>query len=240
MPQSNFRQEKYSAAYYLRGRGSVLAVDVVGDALHDHVERHKVVPALEHDDVGVLAAGLDKLLVHGLDGGEVLRDHALERAATVADVAAGAAQDAHVCVGLHEDLDVEQLAQRSVLEDQDALDDDHLVGLDLHSLVGAVVLNIGVHGALDALPVAQLLEVLDEQRGVERVWMVVVDLGALLIGLALLALIVVVVADDGHLIAEMLLEMARECGLARAGAPGDADKHGAHMRVPPVVFSSPL
>ena len=42
---------------------SVLARDVAGDALHDHVERDEVVPALEHDDVRVLAARLNVLLV---------------------------------------------------------------------------------------------------------------------------------------------------------------------------------
>ena len=41
-------------------------------------------PALEHDDVGILAAWLDKLLVHGLDRREVLRDDAFKRAAAVA------------------------------------------------------------------------------------------------------------------------------------------------------------
>ena len=44
-------------------------------------------PALEHDDVGILAAWLDKLLVHGLDCREVLRDDAFKRAAAVAHVA---------------------------------------------------------------------------------------------------------------------------------------------------------
>ena len=36
-------------------------------------------PALEHDDVGILAAWLDKLLVHGLDRREVLRDDAFTK-----------------------------------------------------------------------------------------------------------------------------------------------------------------
>ena len=47
-------------------------------------------PAFEHDDVGILAARLNKLLVHGLDRREVLRDDAFKRAAAVAHVAQGA------------------------------------------------------------------------------------------------------------------------------------------------------
>lgn len=56
--------------------------------------------AFKHNDIGILAARLDELLVHGLDGRQILRDDALERAAAVAHVAQRAAQNAHVGVGL--------------------------------------------------------------------------------------------------------------------------------------------
>jgi len=46
--------------------------DVVGNALHDHVQRHQIVAALQHDDVRELAGGLHELLVHGLHRGEIL------------------------------------------------------------------------------------------------------------------------------------------------------------------------
>ena len=182
---------------------------------------------LEHDDVRVLAARLNVLLVHGLDGREVLCDDALERAAAVADVAA---QDAHVGVGLDENFNVEHIAQGRVLENEDALDDDDLGGEDLNGLVCAVVVHIGVDGALNAAARLERLEVLNEQARFKGVGMVVVDLGALLVGLAVLPLIVAVVSDDGDGVAEMLLEMARERGLAGAGAAGDADENGAHRR----------
>ena len=184
----------------------------------------------EHDDVRVLAARLNVLLVHGLDGREVLCDDALERAAAVADVAQGAAQDAHVGVGLDENFNVEHIAQGRVLENEDALDDDDLGGEDLNGLVCAVVVHIGVDGALNAAARLERLEVLNEQARFKGVGMVVVDLGALLVGLAVLPLIVAVVSDDGDGVAEMLLEMARERGLAGAGAAGDADENGAHRR----------
>ena len=61
-----------------------------------------------------------------------------------------------------------------------------------------------------------------KEAPLKGVGMVVVDLGALLVGLAVLPLIVAVVSDDGDGVAEMLLEMARERGLAGAGAAGDA------------------
>ena len=49
--------------------------DVGGDALHDHVKSHQIVPALQHDDVRELAGRLHKLLVHGLHGGQILVHH---------------------------------------------------------------------------------------------------------------------------------------------------------------------
>ena len=186
----------------------------------------RLCPPFEHDDVRVLAARLNVLLVHGLDGREVLRDDALERATAVADVA----QDAHVGVGLDENFNVEHIAQGRVLENEDALDDDDLGGEDLNGLVRAVVVHIGVDGALDAAARLERLEVLDEQARFKGVGMVVVDLGALLVGLAVLPLIIAVVSDDGDGVAEMLLEMARERGLAGAGAAGNADENGAHRR----------
>ena len=60
----------------------------------------------------------------------------------------------------------------------------------------------------------ELLEVFDEQVRIKSVGVVVVDLGALFIGLADLTFIIAVVSNNGDGIAEMLLEMARERGLA--------------------------
>lgn len=50
--------------------------NVVGNTLHDQIQRYQIVAALQHDDIGKLAGGLYILLVHGLDGGKVLLHHA--------------------------------------------------------------------------------------------------------------------------------------------------------------------
>ena len=88
-------------------RAGILSVlvDVVLDALHDHVQGDEVMAALQDDDVRVFAGGLHELLVHGLDGGEVLGHHGLQGPAPVLHVPQGAAEDADVGVRLHEDLD---------------------------------------------------------------------------------------------------------------------------------------
>ena len=64
-------------------------VDVVLDPLHDHLQGHQILAALQDDDVRKFPAGLHVLLVHGLHCGEVLGDYGLEGAATFLHVPQG-------------------------------------------------------------------------------------------------------------------------------------------------------
>ena len=202
--------------------------DVVGDALHDQVQGHQVVAPLQHHDVGILPGGLHELLVHGLHRGQILGHHRLHGAPPLLHVPQGPAENAHIGVGLHEDLDIQQVPQLFILEDQDALHDDHLGGPDLHGLVGAVVQRVVIHGAVDGLARLQLFQVLDHQVRVEGVRVVVILLAALLEG-AVLPLIVVVVVHHGDIVAEPGHQVLREGGFAAAVAPGDADEEGVHI-----------
>ena len=202
---------------------------MVLDPLHDHVQGHQVVAALQHHDVRVLPGGLHILLMHGLHSGEILGDHGLERPAPLLHIPQGPAEDPLVRVRLHKDLDVEHIPQSGVLEDQNALHNDDLGGLDLHGLVGAVVLHKGVDGALDGASGLQLLQVADQQVRVKGVGVVIVHLGPLLIGPAHLALVIAVMADDGHVFAEVFLQMPGQSGLSGAGASRNPDQDGVHV-----------
>ena len=56
--------------------GEAVRCPVYDYSIHNRTDEtvevgHQVVPALQHNDIGVLAAGLDVLLVHGLNGGEI-------------------------------------------------------------------------------------------------------------------------------------------------------------------------
>ncbi len=212
------------------------------DALDDHIQGHQVVAPLQHDDIGVLAAGLDILLVHRLDGGKVLADDAFQRPPPLLHVPEDTTQDAGVGVGVHEYLDVHLFPQPRVLEDEDAFGDDHLGGADLHRVVGAVVDGVIVDGAAHRLPCPQPPQVLHHHGGVKGVGMVVVQLGPLLVAEFVVALVVVVVVDDADILPEVLLDLPGDGGLAAAGAPGDADDHspscGAHFDCPLVVFTA--
>ena len=79
----------------------------------DHLDGDGVVPAARHDDVRIALARLDELQVHRLDGGQVLVEDFVERAAALRDVAPDAANEPDVGVGVDEDFHVAQLAHSS-------------------------------------------------------------------------------------------------------------------------------
>ena len=185
--------------------------------------------AFKHNDIGILAARLDELLVHGLDGRQILRDDALERAAAVAHVAQRAAQNAHVGVGLDKNFDVKHFAQPRVLKNEDALDDDDLARPDELGLIRALVVGVGVDGAADGLARLELLKLLDHQIGLESVGVVVVLFAALFKGPVLIFIIAVVV-HDADIVAEVLLQMLGERRFARTGAACNANEDGVHRQ----------
>ena len=203
-------------------------VDVVLDALHDHLQRHQILPAFQNDDVREFPAWLHILLVHGLDGGEILGDYGLEGAPPLLHVPQGSAENADVGICFHENLDVEHISERGILKDQDPLHNNDLGGEDLPCFGGAVMLHIGVDGTLDGAARFQFLQVFDQQIRIECSGVVVIDFGTLLQRFAVLTLIVAVMADDRDLRAEMLLQMPGEGGFAGTGAAGDPNENGAY------------
>ena len=199
------------------------------DAADDHVQRHQILSALGHDDVGVLLARLHVPLVHGLDRVLILLQYAFQSSSPLVHVPLDPAAQTNIRVGVHKNPDVHEVAQFLVLEDQNALHDHHLGGVHLHRFVGAVVDGVVVHGAVDGLTPLQRLQVLDHQVGVEGVGMVVVLQAALGEG-PVLPLVVVVVVYHADVAAEACSQVLGERGLAAAGAVGDADENGVSAR----------
>ena len=154
---------------------------MASDALEDHLERHEIMPALGHDDVGVALAGLHKLLVHRLYSTEILGRDRLEAAPTLLDIAQDAANDAHIGVGVHKNLDVEQAQDLGILEDEDALDQQHLSGRDRDRLGRAVVYRKIVDGRLHRPARLKLTDMLHKQVGIERIGVVVIERSALVV-----------------------------------------------------------
>ena len=89
-----------------------------------HLDGGAVFTAVGDDDIGVALAGLHKSLVHGLDGGAVLGNDAVQRAAPLLDIPQDAAEDPLVRVGVYIDLVIEQAAQLRLSQGQNALHDE--------------------------------------------------------------------------------------------------------------------
>ena len=194
-----------------------------------HLHRSGVLAAVGHNDVCVALAGLYKGLVHGLDGGQVLIDDAVQTAAPLLHIPHQTAQDALVGVGVHIDLVVEQGAQLRLHKGQDAFHDQHRCGLDVLHLVAAVVVGVVVHRAVDGAACLQLLQMVDQQSVVKSIRMVVVQLAALLKRQLVVALVIAVVGDQAHFIlAKTLLQPQSKGGLAAAGAACNANDQIIH------------
>lgn len=99
-------------------------LDQAADMVDQHLDGGAVFTAIGDDDIGVALAGLHKSLVHGLDGGAVLGDDAVQRAAPLLDIPQDAAEDPLVRVGVYIDLVIEQAAQLRLSQGQNALHDE--------------------------------------------------------------------------------------------------------------------
>lgn len=122
-----------------------------------HLDGGGVLAAVGDDDVRVALAGLNESLMHGLDGGEVLVDNAVEGAAALLDVPHQTAQDALIGIGVYENFVVEHGAQLRLHEGKDAFHDEDGGRFDVLDLVAAVVVGVVVHRAVDGAASLQLL-----------------------------------------------------------------------------------
>jgi hypothetical protein len=189
--------------------------------------------------------------VHRPDRGVVLIAHRGEAAAALLEVAADAAHQPDVGVGVDEDLDVELIADRGLDEDQDALDQNQRRRLDVAGLGPAGVGDEVVDRHVDRVAGLELGQVLGEERAVEGRRMVVVDLGAGGRRQVALVLVVRVMIDDRAATGrDRGGQLGGDRRLAGAGAAGDADRERArrHRRgsrtnagpVPPVAVPATI
>src|SRR5699024_6420659 len=119
---------------------------------------------------------------HGLDGGQILGDDAVQAAGALFDVPADAAEDPLVGVGVHKDLVVEQLQQRRLGKGEHALDDQDGCRLDVAHFLRPVVDGVVVDRAVHRTAGLQLLQLPDQQVVVKGVGVVVVQQAALFVG----------------------------------------------------------
>ena len=193
------------------------------DAVDDHLERDQVFAALRDDKIRIFLARLNIELVHGLDGGQILVNDGIDAASAFFHVAADAAAQAHVSIGVNKDADVHLITQRLLDEDHNAFHHDDLARLDVQNPVGAVVDGIVIRRAVDGLTVFEHAQMLDHHIGVERVRAVVIEVGSLLIAHLVVPLVIIVVAEDADIVAEAVHQSLDERGFSAAGSAGNTD-----------------
>ena len=85
-----------------------------------------------------------------------------------------------------------------------------------------------VHRAGDGFAAAQGLNLFYHQIGVKGVRVVVVQLAPLFIGQLVMALVVIVMADDRDILPKTLFQFSRQGGLPGTRAPRNADDDAVH------------
>ena len=160
-----------------------------------------VLSPLRNDEVGKTLRGFDELLVHGLEHLEVAVDDHLGRTSPFLRVTPHDANEPLVGVGIHENLQVHEVAQPGIPQRHDALDDDDLAGLHVDRLLQSVADEEAVGGLLDGLALAQVFHLLDEERPVEGIGVVEVDLTAFLHAEERGVVVVRILGDEGYLVA---------------------------------------
>ena len=100
--------------------------------------------AFGNNEVGVALRRLGELQVHGPDRLEVMLGDRFQRTTSIFDVTRKPSEDAHVGIGVDEELHVEARAERLLRQHHDALEKDDGRGLDELSGIYARVRDVVV------------------------------------------------------------------------------------------------
>jgi len=128
----------------------------------------------------------------------------------------------------HKDLDIHFLAKINIGEDEDAFDQEYSLGMYEGRDLRAAVRREIVIGQGCAVPSLELADVLHQQRGVQAIGMVEVDLAAFFDRLGGQVLVVMIVGEVYHVgcATQLREEPSREGGFA--GACSACDSEGDH------------
>ena len=196
-------------------------------------------PALRDDDVRSALGGFHKLLVHGLDRGEVLVDHAVQTASAIPYIAHDTPQDAHIRIGVYKDFDIHLITEFLAGKNQNSLYQNDLRRADQSGLLQPVMDGVVIQRHLNGFSCFQRPQILQEQLRIKRIRVVVVDLCPFLKRCVMSGFIIIVIGYHADVTAETLHQSPRDGGFAAAGTAGDADDHDFMHHVPSVLFFSP-
>jgi hypothetical protein len=140
--------------------------------LNQQLHRRVVLATFRDDDVYKAPARLDKLLMHRTDRFKILLDHRIQRAAPLAYIAPEPANTTNIGVRIHEDFQIEKVAQSRILKDQDSLHDHNGPGIDTSRLLAPHMRGKIIRWLLDRLMAPKGIDVPDQKVEVRSIWMI--------------------------------------------------------------------
>src|SRR5450830_1135842 len=193
----------------------------------DDVDGDQIETPFGNDEVRISLGRLHKLEMHRPDDVHVLRNDGFDRTAPLARVPQEAADKPDVSVRVDVELDVQQVAQRRVLQHQDTLEDDDGLRFDVVGPRLAIIASIAVNGHVDRFAAYQTLKMVDEQVVVIGAGVIIVDAALLLDGHTVEVPVVRILLEKDDRLCGLVHDLLGDGGLARPGTAGDANKDGA-------------
>lgn len=151
-------------------------------------------------------------------------DDRFGRSAALDEIALKAANKADIGVGIHEYLYIEEAAEVWFSEDKDTFDNDDGFGVDEAGLRCAAVSAEVINREVNGLEVLEGENMLNEERGIEGIWVVKVDLSALIFRKAAQVFVVGIVGEVGDLVStDAFDDNIGDSGFTRTGAASNAN-----------------
>ena len=185
--------------------------------------------AFGNDYIGKTFARFDKVLVHGLDRRKILFHHRVETSAPFVHVAHYTSYYSDVRVRVNVYLYVKHIYDLRVLKRHNSFDYDDFRTFGLNPFVATGVRGKIVGGMIYRFAAFELLDMLDKQRHVQRIGMIVVDLATLFVWHIAVVLVVAIHAEHHAVFAKRLVNSSCESGFAASRSACYAYDDTAHV-----------
>ena len=112
--------------------------------------------------------------MHGLHRVYILADHGFQAPAALHHIPLDPADDADICICIHEYPDIHEIAEAAVFKDQDPLHDHHLPRLYGPGPSASIIYRIIINGTFHRPSLLQLHQMADQKLRIKGIGMVVV------------------------------------------------------------------
>jgi hypothetical protein len=119
--------------------------------------------------------------VHGTNGRQVLVDNRFGRPAPFNQVSLEAADKSQIRVGVDKDLHIENFPENGLGEDENSFNQDKTLRLDQGETVCSGVGSEVVNGEVDGFARFEIIDMLSQEGGFQRIGVVKIDLRPLLV-----------------------------------------------------------